>query len=95
MKADVAYDDHGEIVGFDTIQVIIDTKTGTAYDSLSYNDARNNFTGEIKSYEDGIIMFLNSGVLMAGNNEYLWSETETSTRFTKDNIKSINNALSK
>lgn len=95
MKADVAYDDHGEIVGFDTIQVIIDTKTGTAYDSLSYNEARNNFTGEIKSYEDGIIMFLNSGVLMAGNNEYLWSETETSTRFTKDNIKSINNALSK
>ncbi|MBR5290360.1 MAG: hypothetical protein IKU28_05135 [Erysipelotrichaceae bacterium] len=95
IKADVAYDDHGEIVGFDAIQVIIDTETGVAYDSLSYNDARNNFTGEIKSYEDGIIMFLNSGVLMTGNDDYLWAEHETSTRFTKDNIKTINNALSK
>lgn len=94
IKADVAFDDHGEIVGFDSIQVIIDTETGVAYDSLSYNDARNNFTGEIKSYEDGIIMFLNSGVLMTGNDDYLWAENETSTRFTKNNIKAINNALS-
>ena len=94
IKADVAFDDHGEIVGFDSIQVIIDTETGVAYDSLSYNDARNNFTGEIKSYEDGIIMFLISGVLMTGNDDYLWAENETSTRFTKNNIKAINNALS-
>ena len=94
IKADVAFDDHGEIVGFDSIQVIIDTKTGTAYDSLTYNDARNTFTGEIKTFEDGIVGFLNSGVLMNGGNDYLWSEHETSTRFTKDNIKAINNALS-
>ena len=89
IKADVAFDDHGEIVGFDSIQVIIDTKTGTAYDSLTYNDARNNFTGEIKTFEDGIVGFLNSGVLMNGGNDYLWSEHETSTRFTKDNIKMV------
>ena len=38
IKADVAYDDHGQIVGYDSIQVIIDTKTKTAYDSLTYND---------------------------------------------------------
>ena len=95
IKADVAYDDHGQIVGYDSIQVIIDTKTKTAYDSLTYNDARNNFTGEIKSFEDGILLFLNSGVLMEGGNDYLWSENETSTRFTKANIKEINKALSK
>ena len=92
-------DNNGSITGgsimFEGVDIAQYKKeTGVAYDSLSYNDARNNFTGEIKSYEDGIIMFLNSGVLMTGNDDYLWAENETSTRFTKNNIKAINNALS-
>lgn len=93
--ADAALDDNGEIVGFDAIQVIIDNKDGKAYDSLTYNRECNNFTGEIKTYEDAIIGFLNSGVLINGGNDYLWSENETSTRFSKDNIMQINAALSK
>jgi len=91
--ADAALNDNGEIVGFDAIQVIIDNKDGKAYDSLTYNTQRNQFTGEIKTYEDAIIGFLNSGVLINGGNDYLWSENETSTRFNKDNIKQINAAL--
>lgn len=93
IKADTALDENGEVSGFDTIQVIIDTKDNKAYDSLTYNEARNNFDGEISTYEDGIIGFLNSGVLTSGNNDWLWSENEISTRFTKDNIKTINESL--
>ncbi len=94
IQADAAFNDNGEVVGFDAIQVIIDNKDRKAYDSITYNTERNNFTGEIKTYEDAIIGFLNSGVLINGGNDYLWSETETSTRFSKDNIKQINAALS-
>lgn len=95
INADVAVMDNGEIVGFDSIQVIVDKTTGTAYDSLTYLQERNNFDGTIKTYEDGIFGFLNSGTLINGNNDYLWSELETSTRFTKNNIKQINAALTK
>lgn len=95
IKADVAVLDNGEVVGFDTIQVIIDNTTKTAYDSLTYLQERNNFNGTIKTYEDGIVGFLNSGTLISGNNDHLWSDLETSTRFTKNNIKEINAALTK
>ena len=95
IQTDVALNDNGEIIGFDAIQVIIDNKDHKAYDSLTYNTERVNFTGEINTYEDGIIGFLNSGILLDGGNAYLWCENETSTRFTKDNIKEINAALSK
>ena len=74
-----------------------DDVEGFAYDLILFNikaDVAFDDHGEIKTFEDGIVGFLNSGVLMNGGNDYLWSEHETSTRFTKDNIKAINNALS-
>ena len=92
-KANVHFEKDGESHTFDSIQVIIDNKTGLAYDSLTYVTECNNFMGEIKEYEDAIIGFLNSGALIAGHNDYLWSEHETSTRFTKADIKAINAAL--
>ena len=92
-KANVHFEKDGEQHTFDSLQVIIDNKTGQAYDSLTYVTECNNFTGNIEKYEDSIIGFLNSGALRAGNNDYIWSEHETSTRFTKDNIKTINAAL--
>lgn len=93
IKADAAVDADGEIFGYDSIQVIIDNKTGTAYDSITYREECLNFDGNIETYEDGIIGFLNSGVLYEGSDDYLYSEMEISTRFTKDNIKEINNTL--
>lgn len=92
-KAKVRFEKNGEVHVFDSLQIIIDNKTGIAYDSLTYVEECNNFMGEVNEYEDAIIGFLNSGALIAGNNDYLWSELETSTRFTKDNIKTINAAL--
>ena len=92
-KADVNFEKNGESHTFDSLQVIIDNKTGVAYDSLTYVEECNNFTGNIEKYEDAIIGFMNSGALRTGNNDYIWSELETSTRFTKDNIKAINAAL--
>lgn len=93
IKADVSFEKNGESHTYDSFQVIIDTKDNQAYDSLKYVEERNNFDGTINTYEDAIIGFLNSGVLSSGNNDYFWSELETSTRFTKDNIKTINNVL--
>ena len=95
IKAWITYEENGGYVANDQIQVIIDNKTKPAYDSVTLREKCNNFRGNINSYEDGIVMFLNSGVLSSGNNDYLWSDSETSTRFTKANIKTINDSLNK
>lgn len=93
IKADVAQMNNNEVIGYDAIQVIIDTKSGIAYDSLTYSEECLNFNGQFKTYEDGFYNFLNSGVLMTGNDDYLWADNEISTRFTKADIKEINDAL--
>lgn len=93
IKLDAAVDTGGEIIGYDSVQVIIDNITGTVYDSIVYREECLEFDGNIETYEDGIFGFLNSGVLYEGSDDYLYSEMEISTRFTKDNIKQINKAL--
>ena len=64
------------------------------YDGMSYMDRKNNFTGTINSYEDIMVMFLNSGILYEEKNSgNFWSENEISTRFTKDDMKEITLAV--
>ena len=89
VKCDVAVGD-----GFnDAVQFIVDNETGEVYDSATYREACANYRGEINSKQDAIIGFLNSGVLSNGQNDYLWSEMEESTRFTAADLKEINKAI--
>ena len=93
IKTDAGIELENEIFLVDAIQVVIDVDTNTVYDSLTNIEEVNNFTGDIRTYEDGIFMFLNSGVLTIGNDGYIWTEHETSTRFTKKALEEINAAI--
>ena len=93
VKAWITVEHNGEYVAFDKVQFIVDNKTGTVYDSVSCEDAKNNFNGTISSEEDVMVMFLNSGVLLEGGDDRLWSENETSTRFKGSDLKEINKAV--
>ena len=81
-------------IAWNKIEFIIDNKTGEMYDGMTYMERKNNFTGTINSYEDVMVMFLNSGILYEEKNSgNFWSEQEICTRFTKDDMKEITLAV--
>ena len=75
---------------FDRVQFVVDNKSGKIYDSATYQQQMNNFDGVIDSEEKAIIMLMN---INFSTNSYLWSETETSTKFTGKDLKEINAAI--
>ena len=93
VKVWVTMEKNGEYIAFDKVQFIVDNKTGTVYDSVNYEDAKNNFNGTISSEEDVMIMFLNHGILYEGGDGYFWCDAETSTRFKGSDLKEINKAV--
>lgn len=79
---------------YDKIQFIVDNTTGEMYDSMTYSERKHNFTGTITSYEDVMILFLNSGILSEEKNTgYFWSEYEICTRFTTEDMAEITQAV--
>ena len=95
IEADVAVlDESGEVFGFtDCVLFAVDSTTGKVYDSLTYQKQLNELTGSINSVEDALLFCLNTPAVSEGKNTQLWSETETTTFFEKDDLKAINAAL--
>ena len=75
---------------YDRVQFAVDNKTGKIYDSISYRQLLNNFDGVVDSEEKAILMLMN---IDFNTKNYLWSETETSTKFTGSDLKEINAAI--
>jgi len=89
VKTWCAVEENGETMIFDKVQFIVDNKTGNVYESMTRQEWLNNFTGNVTCEEDAIVMFLNSGVLMEGGDDWLWSENETSTRYSGTGLEDI------
>lgn len=93
ISADIAVDHNGEIYGYEKFQVLIDNNSGTVYNSAEYMAKLDSFDGVINSEETAAMMLLCSSVLIEGGDDYIWSETEESSKFTDADIKEINAAI--
>jgi len=93
VKADVACIDGATPVIYDSVLFAIDTDSGTVYDSITHQEGVNSFDGTVESIEDAIFACLCSPVVMSAEDGIIWTETETSSRFTKADLKDLNAAL--
>lgn len=93
VKGDIAVDHAGEIYGYEYVQIAIDNKSGTVYNSAELMAKLDSFDGTITSEETAVMMLMNNPVLIEGGDGTFWSETEESTKFAKDDIKAVNDAI--
>lgn len=93
VKADGAFLRDGETIVFDSVQFAVDRTTGTVYNSMELQDKMNNPPATNETMEDAAAWAMISSTLKQNTSDWVWTEMEESTRFTKSDIKEINQAL--
>ena len=94
VKADIAWETNDGGVVSDSLQFVVDNKTGAVYDSIRYSQKLAEFDGTLDSEEAVAIYCLNHGILFEGiEGENFWNDREKKTCFLGDDLAQFQQAL--